>query len=134
MGLNQKYTALAVNTKADAQAALLNDGFMDLYDGVQPIAGGGIITTQVRLARLTFGNPAFAPAVNGVSTANPIGSDAAAAADGVATWVRCCQSNDVEVVDGSVGTSGCNLNLNETTIMAGAPVGVTGFTLTEPRE
>lgn len=34
-------------------------------------------------------------------------------------------------MDGSVGTSGCDLNLNTTSIVAGATVSCTSFTITQ---
>jgi len=133
VALNPKFTNLAVNTKADAQAALLNGGFLDIYDGAQPATADTAITTQVKLARLTFANPAFGAAVAGVATANAIGSDASADATGTAAWFRALKSDGTAVLDGSVGTAGCNLNLNSVAITAGAAVSCTAFTLTESK-
>jgi len=125
-----------VNTKVDAQAALLNSGFLDIYDSTgtgQPATADTAVTTQVKLARLTFGNPAFGAGVAGVATANAITQDSSADATGTATWCRLLKSDGTAVMDGSVGTSGCNLNLNSVAISAAAAVSVTSFTLTESK-
>lgn len=133
MARNPKYTALAVNAKVDAQAALLAGGFFDLYDGSQPATGDTAVTTQTRLARLTFGSPAFGAGVAGVATANPITGDPSAAASGRCTWLRLRKSDGTQVLDGSVGLTGCDLNLDVVDIVIGSTVDIDGFTMTEPR-
>jgi hypothetical protein len=134
MANNPKYTNLAVNTKADALAALLNGGKLRIYDGTQPATADTGITTQVLLAELTFGSPAFGAAVAGVAAANAITQDADADATGTATWFRALKSDGTTaVLDGSVGTSGADLNLNSVAIQIHAAVSVSSFTLTEPK-
>lgn len=133
MALNPKFTDLAVNTKVDAQAALLNSGFIDIYDGTQPATADTAVGAQVKLARLTFGNPAFAAGVAGVATANAITQDSSADATGTATWFRALKSDGTKVFDGSVGTSGANMNINSTSIVAGTVVSCTSFTMTESK-
>jgi hypothetical protein len=133
MALNPKFTNLAVNTKVDAQATLLNSGFLDLYDGAQPTTADTAIGAQVKLARLTFGNPAFGAGVAGVATANAITQDSSADATGTAAWFRALKSDGTPLLDGSVGTSGANLNLNSVAISSGAAVSCTSFTLTEAK-
>lgn len=133
MALNPKYTNLAVNTKADAQAALLNGGFIDIYDGTQPATADTAVSTQVKLARLGLGNPAFAAAVAGVAAANAITPDSAADATGTATWFRAVKSDGTAVYDGSVGVSGSNFNINSVAISAGAQVSATSFSHTESK-
>lgn len=128
MALNPKYTNLAVNTKVDAQAALLNAGFLDIYDGTQPVTADTAIGAQVKLARLTFGNPAFGSGVAGVATANAITADSSADATGVAAWFRALKSDGTAVLDGSVGTAAANLTLNSVAIAIGAAVSCTSFT------
>jgi hypothetical protein len=113
---------------------LLNAGFIDIYDGTQPVTADTAITTQVKLAHLTFGNPAFGASVAGVATANAIAQDVSADATGTASWFRAYKTDGTTAVyDGSVGTSGCNLNLNSVAISAGAAVSVTSFTMTESK-
>jgi hypothetical protein len=70
--------------------------------------------------------------VNGVLTANAITQDASANATGTATWFRIVQSDgSTFVLDGNVGTSGSDLNLTTTSIVATQPVSVTSFVITE---
>lgn len=130
MTLNTQLTNLAVDTEADAMSPLLDAGFLNIYDGAQPATGDTAITTQVKLAGLTFGVPAFGASVAGVITANAITS-ASADDTGTATWFRCYRSDGVTAVfDGSVGTSGANCVLNSVAISVGATVSCTAFTHT----
>ena len=142
MALNPKFTTLAVNTKAEAQGVLLDSGYLEIWDGTQPATADTAVGTQVNLATLGMNATAFAiPAVVGVSTANAITQDSSANATGTATWFRLYKAaghtpgldDGTRVMDGSVGTSGCNLNLNSVSISSGAAVSVTAFTLTESK-
>ncbi len=45
-------------------------------------------------------------------------------------WFSIVKSTGARVMDGSVGTSGADLNLNSTTIATGATVAVSSFTVT----
>ncbi len=134
MANNPQLSDTAANAEADNLCALLNTGYLRIYDSTgtgQPANANTAITTQVKLAELRFGSTAFAGAVAGVATANAITSDTNAAATGTATWFRCFKSDGTTVVmDGSVGTSGCDLNINTTAIQIHAEVDVTSFTFT----
>lgn len=111
----------AITTFAGASCKL------SIYSGTRP-ATGGAATTQ--LAQLTC-NATFAPASSGgVLTLNSITS-AAAGATGTATWFRLFKSDGTTIImDGDVGTSGADLNLNSTAISSGATVSVTSATIT----
>jgi len=103
-------------------------GFLRIYDGTRPATGG---TATTLLAELTC-NATFAPAASGgVLTLNAITQDSSANATGTATWFRLVTSGGTFVVDGNVGTSGSDLNLNTTSIVTAAAVSVTSFTITE---
>ena len=126
---NPKQTDLVANAAADAAVALANSGKVRIYDGSQPATAATAITTQVLLAELTLANPAFGAAVAGVATANAITADTSADNTGTASWFRVTQSNGTTVLwDGTVGVSGCDLNINTTAIEGGANVAVTSFT------
>jgi hypothetical protein len=133
MALTPKLSNAAATLAADAVLATLNSGFLDIYDGAQPAGPDTAVTTQVKLARLTLNATAFAAAVNGVAVANAIGSDSSADATGTASWFRALTSAGVAVFDGSVGTSGANLNLSSTSIIATGAVAVTSLTYTQAR-
>lgn len=113
----------SITTRAGASALLR------IYDGTRPATGG---TATTLLAELTC-NATFAPAASGgVLTLNAITQDSSANATGTATWFRIVQSNGTTfVLDGNVGTSGSDLNLTTTSIVATQPVSVTSFVITE---
>lgn len=112
-----------ITSRAGASALLR------IYDGSRPATGG---TATTLLAELTC-NATFAPAASGGTlTLNAITQDSSANATGTATWFRLVQSNGTTLVfDGSVGTSGADLNLNTTSIVAGAAVAVSSAVITE---
>ena len=113
----------AITTQA-GNAALLR-----IYDGARPATGG---TPTTLLAELTCGTPFAAAASNGVLTAGAITQDSSADATGTATWFRIVQSNGTTfVMDGNVGTSGSDLNLTSTSIVATQSVSVSSFVITE---
>lgn len=111
-----------ITTQAGASALLR------IYDGTRPATGGAATTL---LAELVC-NATFAPAAAaGLLTLNAIASDTAANATGTATWFRIVQSNGTtHVMDGNVGTSGSDMNLNSVSIVVGGTVAITSFTIT----
>lgn len=134
MANNPKLTNLAANAAADAVCALLNNGYLRIYSGTQPTTADEDITTQTLLAELRFAATAFQPAVNGQATANALTADSSANATGTATWFRALKSDGTtKVFDGSVGTTGCDLNMNSVNIQANAEVRVTSLTYTQPK-
>ena len=101
-----------------------------IYDGSQPAGPGTAVTTQVLLAELTC-NATFAPAASsGVLTLNAITQDSSADATGTASWFRIVTSGNTAVIDGSVSTSGADMNLNSTSIVSGGTVSITSATFT----
>lgn len=131
MANNLKISSTAVNAQADALSDLLDNGYLRIYDGTQPANANTAITTQVLLAELRFNATAAPAASSGVLTMNSITQDSNANNTGTATWFRALKSDGSTVVfDGSVGTSGCDLNLGSTSITSGASVAVTSMTFT----
>lgn len=132
MALNTKLSDAAVNAEANALAVLLNSGYLRIYSGTQPVdgntaPGGG----NALLAELRFGSTAFGSAAAGVITANPITADPDAAASGTAAWFRCFKSDGTTpILDGSIGTSGCNINVAATSIVQHMNVSVPSFSHT----
>jgi len=109
-------------------AAIGNAGLLRVYDGTRPATGGAATTL---LSELTGGTPFAAGAAGGVLTAGGITADASANATGTATWHRWATSGGTAIVDGNVGTSGSDLNLTTTSIVATQPVSVTSYIITE---
>lgn len=124
------YSTTLRNAMLDAiTTAAGGSALLRIYDGTRPATGGSATTL---LAELTC-NATFAPsAASGVLTLNSITQDSSANASGTATWFRIVKSDGTTfVMDGNVGTSGSDLNLTTTTIVATQPVSVTSFTITE---
>lgn len=126
------YDTPAINALAN-WCANLNSGFLEIWTGAQPALDGAL--TGTKLAKLPL-SATFAPtpvASGGVvtATANAITS-ASALATGTAGYFALLESDDATVVlTGTVGTSGCDLNLNSTAIVSGANVSVTALAITQ---
>jgi len=140
MANNLKLCTEAVNAACDAVVDLADAGILRIYSGSQPATADTAIDAQVVLAELVLGTPAFGAAAEGVATAkgvataNAVTDDDAANATGTASWFRQWQANGTdELFDGSVGTSGCDLNLNTVSIVENAKVEVTSYTYTHPK-
>lgn len=110
-----------ITSRAGASALL------KIFSGTQPATGGAETT---KLAQLTC-NATFAPSASGgVLTLNAITADSSADATGTATWFRIESSGGNHVLDGTVGTSGADMNLSTTSIVAAAQVSITSATIT----
>jgi hypothetical protein len=131
MANNPKRTAAVANAAADAAVALADGGKLRIYSGSQPATAATAVSGQTLLAELTLGSPAFGAASNGVATANSITADSSADATGTAAWFRVVSSGGTGLWDGSVATSGADLNLDSVSIVAGGNVSVSSFTFTE---
>lgn len=133
MALAPMYSDEAVNVANDAQAALLNTGYIRIYAGTKPTNANTAIGAQTLLATLRFGATAFGASVAGVATANAITSDSDAAATGTASFFRCLKSNGTSVVyDGTVGVSGCDMNMATVALVQHAIISLSSFTMTQP--
>lgn len=123
------YSTTLRNARMDAiTTAIGTSGLLRIYDGTRPASGG---TATTLLAELALSATAAASASGGVLTLNAITQDSSADATGTATWFRITTSGGAFVIDGSVGTSGADLNLTTTSIVATQPVSVSSATLTE---
>jgi hypothetical protein len=100
----------------------------NLYSGTAPANANTAITTQTLLVSMTVVG-AFGSDVNGTLTLGTVNS-ANASASGTATFFRIFKSDGVTVVmDGSVGTSGADLNLNTADIVALQHVSISAGTI-----
>ena len=134
MASNLKYSAVLKNGQQNAiTTALGASALLNIYSGTQPTNPDTAIGAQVLLATLTC-NATFAPAASGgVLTLNSIANGtgtAGAGAGTTATWYRLTTSGGTAHIDGTVGISGADMNLNNTSIATGQTVSVTSFTLT----
>lgn len=132
MASNLKFSDGLRNAMADAITTYAGgSALLRIYSGTQPADADTALAGNTLLAQLTC-NATFAPSASGgVLTLNSISDDTSADATGTATFFRLYQSDGTtEVMDGEIGTSGSDLNLNSTSISAGATVEVTSATIT----
>jgi hypothetical protein len=123
------YSTTVRNAMLDAiTAAIGTSGLLRIYDGARPASGGAATTL---LAELALSATAAPGASGGVLTLSAITQDSSANASGTATWFRITTSGGTFVIDGSIATSGSDLNLTSTSITATQPVQVTSFVITE---
>lgn len=134
MAKNPTLAAACAALDADGIAALLDAGSLQLYDGAQPASPDVAVSTQVLLAELTYGSPAFGTAVGGTATANAVTADTNAPASGQASWTRHVTAAGVGVMDGTVGvgtdTEHFDLEVDTVGIAAGSTVAVSVVTIT----
>ena len=129
MASNLKYS----NGTRDAQQQGLityagSGAIIHIYEGTQPANANTAISGQTLLVSLTISG-GFGTDSNGTLTLGTV-TDGTAVATGTAEFFRITKSDDTTVVmDGSVGTSGADLNLNTTTINLNDTVSITSGTI-----
>lgn len=129
MASNVHASAAYRNAALDAGNALVNGGKFRIYDSTQPTNGDTALGAQVLLADLALNATAFQNASSGGATGNSVTADSAADATGTATWCALLTSGNARRVDGSVGTSGADCNLNTTSIVVNANVSLSSLTI-----
>lgn len=116
-----------LNAVRDAIDGGAGAGLLRIYNATRPATCG---TATTLLAELTFSDPCSAGASSGSLTMSSITADSSANATGTAAWFRAVDSTGTCVIDGDVGTSGSDLNLNSVSISSGQQVSVTSFVIT----
>lgn len=125
------YTTALKNAMLDAiTTALGASPLLRIYDGTPPANAGTALSGNTLLATLPMSATPFPAASGGTLTANAITSDASADATGTASFFRLLTSGATAVVQGTVGTSGADLNLNSVSITAGGTVAVSSLVIT----
>lgn len=129
---------IAAKAALDAVTALIGaSGNLFIRTGAQPAttltADSGTLLATLPLSATAFPASTSATA-NGLATAtaNAITSDTNAANTGTAGHFRMKTSGGTTILQGNVGTSGADLNLNTTSITAGDTVAITSFKVTLP--
>lgn len=132
MATNTHLALATWNAMLNAMTALANGGTVVIYTGSQPATPDTALSGQTALVTLTLGATAFANASGGVATANAVGS-AAAGNTGTAAWFRVYASGGAAVWDGSVGTSGADMNFAASVaFVAGITYGLSSWTVSDP--
>jgi hypothetical protein len=125
--------SIAVNTRnaqLNTYGTNFNNGTLVIYAGSVPGSADTALSGDTVLVTLPFSSAAFAAASAGSMTANAI-TQTNAAASGTAAFYRCFNSSSACIEQGLVATSGADLNMNTTAIVAGGPVQITSFIRTE---
>jgi hypothetical protein len=131
MANNFKISLARRNANVDSVTAVLNGGTLQWYDGAQPATPDTAITTQTLLCTNALNATAAGASSGGTATFNAIAS-ATIAASGTVAWFRLFTSGAVAVADGTVGTSGSDINVNSVAFSSGATLSVTSLTLSQP--
>lgn len=140
MALNPFFSDTFAKASLDAGCVLANAGKLRVYSGAQPTDANTAIAAQVLLGEFTMNATAFAasaasgvaPTRAAVATANAI-ANIVALATNTAAWFRLLKSDGTTVLfDGTVGVSGCDLNLTDITLTTGETMSVSSFTVSNP--
>ncbi|HYC44482.1 MAG TPA: hypothetical protein VED01_03260 [Burkholderiales bacterium] len=123
-----------VHEALDAIANEANSGFLRLYSGSVPANADAALGGATLLAELTLNATAFGAAASRTLTANAITQDSSANASGTCSFARIYQSNGTTVWSQftSIGTSGTEVVLSTTSIVAGQPVSCSSLTVSIP--
>lgn len=127
------FTTAVRNARADAiTTAVGTSGSLRIYDGTPPASANAALSSNNLLAQLPLSSAFAAAAASGVLTANAITNDSAADATGTASFFRILKSDGTTVVaQGTVGTSGADLNMNTVSLVVGGPVACSSLVWTE---
>jgi hypothetical protein len=110
-------------------------GYIEIRTGSQP-ATVETAASGTLLATLALSDPAFGDAADddpgAKATANAISDDTSADNTGTAGWFRAYDSDDTAIIDGSAGTSGTDLILDDASIVSGQTVKINSWTVTMP--
>jgi hypothetical protein len=121
------YSATLRNSQLNAiTTSVGNAGTLTLYNGTQPATGGAATTA---LATFTLATP-FAPAASAAVLSPTLPAATTGLVTGTATWFRVSTSGGTQEIDGTVGTSGADLNLNTISIVGGVTVSLSAWTIT----
>lgn len=129
MASNLKYSNGTRDAQQQGLITYAGSGcLINLYNGTQPANANTAISTQTLLVTLTISG-SFGTDSNGTLTLGSV-SNGTAVASGNADFFRIFKSDGTTVVmDGSVGTSGADMNLNTTAVNSGQVVSITAGTI-----
>lgn len=141
MGFNTKISNAAAIAACDAVVDRFENGTgtakIEIRSGTQPAsvdaAAGGTILASINLNDPAFGNAADAsPGGRATADTSPTLQDTSADASGTAAWFRAYDQGGNAVIDGEVGTTGSDMNLDNTSINAGQTITINSWTITMP--
>lgn len=126
-----QYSIAERNARGDTHTTQVGSaGLLRIYTGAAPV---DCVTTATgtKLSEHTLGSP-FGPASAAGVLSPTLPANVNALASGTAGYWRIYKSDGTTcVMQGTVGTSGAELNLNTLAIASGGPVQVNSFSITE---
>ena len=118
----------ALKTAIDAGTAAI----IEIYTTAQPTDADTALGAQTKLATLTMNATAFGAVSDdtpgAIMTAAAITSDSSADATGTAAWFRLLtQAGGTTILDGSIGTSGADMNFDTVSFTASSEISITSM-------
>lgn len=141
MALNTRISNDAAKAACDAVVDLFENGTgtakVEIRSGAQPAsvdaAASGTVLSTINLNSPAFGNAAdAAPGGQATADVTPALQDTSADASGTAGYFRGYEQGGDGLIDGEVGTSGADMNIDNTSINAGQTVTISSWTITMP--
>ena len=129
MASNLQYSNGTRNAQQQGLITYAGSGaIIHLYTGTQPANANTALSSNTLLVSLTISG-SFGTDSNGTLTVGSV-SNGTAVATGTATFFRITKSdNSTVVMDGTVGTSGADMNFNTVSIVTGDTVAITSGTI-----
>ena len=125
-------SVLQRNDAVDSFGNNVNSGLIRIYSGTPPANPDTALSGNTVLVELTLAVDAFPAASSGTAAANAIPS-VTASATGTATFFRVLESDGSTVrAQGTVGTSGTDMVLTDTSITSGGNVTINTFNYSQP--
>jgi hypothetical protein len=111
---------------------MIADAVVDEIDAGGPGTLEIVTGADVEVATLTFSATAFGASSSGMATAAEITADDTATGHANPVDAFIIKNGTVEVLRGTVGVSGCDINLSSTTIGTNDTVSISSLTYTAP--
>lgn len=120
----------AIKTAIDAGTAAV----IEIYGDTQPTDADTAVGAQTKLGTLTMSATAFGSVSDdtpgAIMTAATITADSSADDTDTATWFRLStQAGGTAILDGSISTSGADMNFNTVAFTAGSQIEITSLTI-----
>lgn len=128
-------STLARNAMADALVDLIDAGASAGTIVIRTSTAPAATTdadSGTLLATLTFTDPAYGNAASGTAQEASITSDASIDATGTAGYFRIKDSDGTVIMQGTVGTSGADINFNSVSFQAGGTCSISDLPVTVP--
>jgi hypothetical protein len=141
MSISNECAILACDAVVDNLDEGTGAAVIKLYAASRATDPDTAVGGQVLLGTCVMSDPAFGgaseAAPGATATASAITADSSADATDTAAWFRVSSTNDGATplddhIDGNVGTSGEDMNLNTVAIVTGATITISSYTVTMP--